>query len=416
MSAPRAELIAVGSELLEPWRTDTNGSYLARVLGERGIAVRFRTVVGDAMDDLESAFRVALERSDLIVATGGLGPTIDDLTREAVAGLLGLPLVQDEEIARRIEERFRLHGLPMPPQNRRQAMVPRGAEVLPNRLGTAPGLWIAGGAARVVLLPGVPEEMRQMTEESVLPRLQGTGERFAHRIIKIAGLTESEVDRRLEHVARGAAPVAWTILASPAQVEIHLRERVPAGGRPEGIERIDGEIAAVLGMHVAARDEETIEEIAGRLLAGRGATLATAESLTGGGIAERVTRIPGASRYFLGGVIAYVDAAKGAVLGVPPGTLRDRGAVSRETALEMAGAARRLFGSTWALSATGYAGPEAGGPERPAGTTFLGLVGPEVESVRELRFPGTRDVVRERSCRSALDMLRRALLQAGSPT
>jgi len=413
MSPPRAELIAVGSELLEPWRTDTNGSYLARVLGERGIAVRFRTVVGDTAEDLEGAFRVALERSDLIVATGGLGPTIDDLTREAVAALLGLPLLEDEGLAAAIEERFRRHGLTMPPQNRRQAMVPRGAEVLPNRLGTAPGLWIVRGDARLVLLPGVPEEMRQITEESVLPRLQGTGERFSHRIIKIAGLAESEVDRRLEPVARGAAPVAWTILASPAQVEIHLRERVPAGGRPEGIDRIDGEIAAVLGAHVAARDEETIEEVTGRLLVGRGATLATAESLTGGGIAERVTRIPGASRYFRGGVVSYVDEAKRDVLGVAPETLRDRGPVSRETAVEMARGVLRLFGSTWALSATGYAGPEGGGPDRPPGTTVLCLAGPGVETVRELNFPGTRDVVRERSCRSALDMLRRALLEAG---
>jgi len=413
MSPPRAELIAVGSELLEPWRTDTNGSYLARVLGERGIAVRFRTVVGDTAEDLEGAFRVALDRSDLIVATGGLGPTIDDLTREAVAALLGLPLLEDEGLAAAIEERFRRHGLTMPPQNRRQAMVPRGAEVLPNRLGTAPGLWIVRGDARLVLLPGVPEEMRQITEESVLPRLQGTGERFAHRIIKIAGLAESEVDRRLEPVARGAAPVAWTILASPAQVEIHLRERVPAGGRPEGIDRIDGEIAAVLGAHVAARDEETIEEVTGRLLVGRGATLATAESLTGGGIAERVTRIPGASRYFRGGVVSYVDEAKRDVLGVAPETLRDRGPVSRETAVEMARGVLRLFGSTWALSATGYAGPEGGGPDRPPGTTVLCLAGPGVETVRELNFPGTRDVVRERSCRSALDMLRRALLEAG---
>ncbi len=414
MSAPRAELIAVGSELLEPWRTDTNGSYLTRVLGERGIAVRFRTVVGDVSNDLQEVFRVALGRSDLIVATGGLGPTIDDLTREAVAGLLGLPLLPDEAMIRRIEERFRRHGLDMPPQNRRQAMVPRGAEVLPNRLGTAPGLWMTSGGARVVLLPGVPEEMRQMTEEWVLPRLEAFGERFAHRVIKIAGLSESEVDRRLEEVARRAAPVAWTILASPGQVEIHLRERLRQGARPEGIERIDGEITAILGARVAARDEETIEEMAGRLLAGRGATVATAESLTGGGIAERLTRTPGASRYYRGGLVAYGDEAKGAVLGVGAETLRAHGAVSRETVLEMAHGARRLFGSTWALAATGYAGPEGGGPGRPPGTVILGLVGPGVEKARDLMLPGSREVVRERTCRLALDMLRRALLDAGT--
>ena len=292
-------------------------------------------------------------------------------------------------------------------------MVPRGAEVLPNRLGTAPGLWLTSGGASLVLLPGVPEEMRQITEESVLPRLGTAGERFAHRIVKIAGLAESEVDRRLEEVARRAAPVAWTILASPGQVEIHLRERVPEGGRPGGIERVDREIASVLGAHVAARDEETIEDVTGRLLAGRGATLATAESLTGGGIAERVTRTPGASRYFRGGVVAYGDEAKGAVLGVAAETLRVHGAVSRETALEMALGARRLFGSTWALSATGYAGPEGGGPDQAPGTAILGLAGPGVETARELRFPGSREIVRERTCRLALDLLRRALLDAG---
>lgn len=413
MSPRRAELIAVGSELLEPWSTDTNGSYLSRVLGERGIAVRFRTVTGDVTEDLQEAFRVALARSDLIVATGGLGPTIDDLTREAVAALLGLPLLPDESVARRIEERFRRHGLPMPPQNRRQAMVPRGAEVLPNRLGTAPGLRLTAGSATLVLLPGVPGEMRQITEESVLPGLGSAGERFACRILKIAGLAESEVDRRLEDVARRAAPVAWTILASPGQIEIHLRERVREGERAGGIERIDGEIVSALGAHVFARDEETMEEVAGRLLAGQGGTLATAESLTGGGISERISRVPGASRYFRGGVVAYDDEAKRAILGVDAGTLRAHGAVSKEAALEMAQGARRVFGSTWALSATGYAGPEGGGADRPPGTVILGLAGPGVEAARDLRLPGGRETVRQRAARTALDMLRRALMGAG---
>ena len=184
MNALRAEIIAVGSELLEPWRADTNGAYLSRRLGERGVGVRFRTTVGDTREDLKGVFRVALERSDLIIATGGLGPTIDDLTRESVAELLDLPLLLDERIARSIEERFRRLALPMPPQNRRQAMVPRGAEVLPNRLGTAPGLWIGSGRATIVLLPGVPDEMRQIVEDSVLPRLPGN---VRPRVVSISG-------------------------------------------------------------------------------------------------------------------------------------------------------------------------------------------------------------------------------------
>src|SRR6266571_2391215 len=410
MMTPTAEFIAVGSELLEPWRTDTNGSYLSRRLGERGIAVRFRTVVGDARDDLKEVFRIALARSDLIVATGGLGPTIDDLTREAVAELLGLPLVLDEKLARRIEDRFRRHSLPMPPQNMRQAMVPQGATILPNRLGTAPGLWLPSGGATIVLLPGVPGEMRQIVDDSVLARLPVEEDRFAYRVIKIAGLTESDVDRRLDEVARSAGPVAWTILAAPEQIEIHLRERVRGGEPPAGMERIDRAIVEVLGAHVFARDEETMEEVIGRLLVERKESLATAESLTGGGIAGRITSVSGASRYFRGAAVVYTDESKKALLGVGERTLETHGAVSAATAVEMARGARHLFGSTWALSATGYAGPEGGGPDRPAGTVVLGLAGPEIETGRELRLPGNRETVRARTGRTALDLLRRALL------
>ncbi|OLC56348.1 MAG: hypothetical protein AUH92_00370 [Acidobacteria bacterium 13_1_40CM_4_69_4] len=410
----RAELIAVGSELLEPWCTDTNGSYLSRVLGERGIAVRFRAVVGDVTQDVQAAFRVALDRSDLIVATGGLGPTVDDLTREAVAGLLGLTLREDESIVRSIEERFRRHSLPMPPQNRRQAMVPRGAEVLPNRLGTAPGLLMKTGTATVVLLPGVPDEMRQIMEESVLPRLGPGGERFAYRVIKIAGLTESEVDRRLADVAHRAAPADWTILAAPGQVEIHLRDRVPDGRPAAAIDGLDREIAVVLGSHVFARDEETMEDVVGRLLVGRRESLACAESLTGGEIAQQITRVPGASRYFRGGVVAYTEESKRAILGVRAVTLGAEGLVGPETAVEMARGARRLFGSTWALSATGYAGPGGGGADKPPGTVFLGLAGPRGETTRDLTLPGTRETVRSRTARTALDLLRRAILDAAA--
>lgn len=410
MTTPSAELIAIGSELLEPWRTDTNGAWLSRRLGERGIPVHFRTVVGDAMEDLKETFRIALRRSDLVVATGGLGPTIDDITREAVAELLDLPLDLDEAVARHIEERFRRHGLPMPPQNRKQAMAPRGAEILPNRLGTAPGLWLRSGRSILVLLPGVPGEMRQIVEDSVLQRLSGDGERYVYRILKIAGLTESEVDRRLDAVARAAGPVAWTILAAPAQIEIHLRERVRAGERPAGIERLDSAIVATLGTHVFARDAETMEEVLGRLLAEREESLSTAESLTGGAIARRITDVPGASRYFRGAAVVYCDDAKKSLVGVSPETLSTHGAVSAEVAVEMARGARRLFSSTWALSATGYAGPEGGGPDRPAGTVVIGLAGPETESVREMRWPGDRSTVRARAVRVALDILRRALL------
>jgi len=300
-----AELVAIGSELLDPWHTDTNGAWLSRRLGERGILVRFRTVVGDALEDLKETFRIAVSRSDLVVATGGLGPTIDDRTRDAVADLLGLPLARDEDLVRGLEERFRRHALPMPPQNLSQAMVPRGAVVLPNPVGTAPGLWIRSGRAEIVLLPGVPAEMRRIFEDSVLSRLASSGDPFVYRVIKIAGLGESEVDRRLDDIARGTGAVDWTILAAPGQVEIHLRERVRRGDRPAGIERLDAAIVASLGPRVFARDDETLESVVGELLVERGHSLATAESVTGGGIARLVTSFPGASRYFRGAAVVY---------------------------------------------------------------------------------------------------------------
>ena len=289
-------------------------------------------------------------------------------------------------------------------------MVPQGATILPNRLGTAPGLWLPSGRATIVLLPGVPGEMRQIVDDSVLARLPVEEDRFAYRVIKIAGLTESDVDRRLDEVARSAGPVAWTILAAPEQIEIHLRERVRGGDAPAGMERIDRAIVEVLGAHVFARDEETMEEVIGSLLVERGESLATAESLTGGGIAGRITSVSGASRYFRGAAVVYTDESKKALLGVGARTLETHGAVSPATAVEMACGARRLFGSTWALSATGYAGPEGGGPDRPAGTVVLGLAGPEIETSRELRLPGNRETVRARTGRTALDLLRRALL------
>jgi nicotinamide-nucleotide amidase len=409
---PRAEVLAIGSELLDPGRSDTNGAYLALRLGEIGIPVRFRTVVGDVIGDLEEAFRVALSRSDLVVATGGLGPTVDDLTREALASLLDLPLEEDRAVLRQIEERFRRLGLDMPPRNRRQAQVPRGAEVLANRLGTAPGLFLRSAGRIVALLPGVPSEMERMAEEELLPRLRPTGERFVYRIFKIAGLAESEVDRRLEDVARRAGEVAWTILASPGQVEIHLRERVRPGEPAVGIERIDREIEATLGIDLFARDGDTLEGTVGRLLLEREESVAVAESLTGGQIAGRISSVPGASRYFVGGVVCYSDEAKRRLLGVRRETLEIHGAASPEVALEMARGARELLAATWGISATGFAGPGGGSADRPPGTVVIGLAGPERALHRELRLPGDRETVRARAAQWALDLLRRELTGA----
>lgn len=411
---PRAEFLAIGSELLEPWRTDTNGAFVALRLGEAGIPIRFRTVAGDVAADLEAVFRTALERSEVIVATGGLGPTVDDLTREAVAAVLGLALREDAAIVRRIEERFRKHGLPMPEQNRRQAMILDGAEVLENPLGTAPGQVLRPSGKFLALLPGVPSEMKRMVEEGVLPRLPRTGRRHAYRILKIAGRTESDVDRRLEEVARRAAPVEWTILGYPGQVEIHLRESVAPGADPEGIGRLDAEIAAALGPDLFGRDEETLEGVVGRLLVERGETVAVAESLTGGRVAARLVDVPGASAYMRGGVVCYAGDAKVDLAGVRPETLAAHGPVSRQAAAEMAEGVRARLHATWGVATTGYAGPEGGAHGRPPGTVFLATAGPGGTRVLERLLPGDRDLVRARSTLMVIDLLRRDLLGAGT--
>jgi nicotinamide-nucleotide amidase len=409
MSARRAELIAVGSELLGPWHLDTNGLYLARRLGEVGIAVRYRGVVSDDAADIEAVFRVALGRSRLIIATGGLGPTVDDRTRETVAALLGRPLLEDASIAKDLEERYRRLGLEMSPGALRQAMAPEGATILPNRRGSAPGLFLKEGETTLVLLPGVPSEMRQMVDEELLPRLAGSHERLVQRTLKISGLSESDVDRRLEPVAREAKNIDWTILAAPGCITIHLSQWTPMGAPSPGIVRAEREIRGILGRHLFAADEETMEEVVGKLLMEVGANLAVAESMTGGGLARRITTVPGASRYFLGGIVCYSDETKVRSAGVQPETLTSHGAVSREVAIEMAAGIRKGLGATWGLSVTGYAGP-GGGDDRPPGTGFIGLSGPGDSSVEEFSFIGDRTAVRERAAQRCLDLLRLALL------
>lgn len=410
MTTRRAETIAIGSELLGAERVDTNGLFLSRCLEEKGIAVAFRTVVGDDPVDLRAALGTALGRADLVIATGGLGPTVDDLTREAVSDLLGLPLAEDAGVLRDIEERFRRYKFQMADNNRRQAMVPRGAEVLPNPLGTAPGLLLRPEGRLLALLPGVPIEMERMVRESLLPRIEAGDGILAHRVLRIAGLGESDVDRRLAAVHAGSAPVEWTILASPGQVEIHLRERVRGAGEATTIERLDREIADVLGVHLFGRDADTLEGVVSRLLLERGARVATAESVTGGGVARRITSVPGASLRFAGGAVCYTDAAKAALAGVEPATLAAEGAVSAAVGLQMAEGIRRRLGAEWGLATTGYAGPDAGGPDRPVGTVFLALAGPGVSVTREALFPGQRATIQDRAAQAALDLLRRGLL------
>jgi nicotinamide-nucleotide amidase len=404
-----AETLAIGSELLGPDRIDTNGSFLARLLGERGIAVRFRTVVGDDRADLREAFRIALLRADVVIATGGLGPTVDDLTREAVSELLSLPLAEDPDLVRELEDRFRSIGRVMAATNRRQAMVPRGAEVMPNTLGSAPGLLLRPDGRYLALLPGVPSEMERMAKDVLMPRLPAADEAFAHRVLKIAGLTESDVDQRLQPVWKSAGEVQWTILAGKGQIEIHLRERVPKGGAAANLERLDAAAAAILGGNLFGRDDETLASVVARRLLERGATLAVAESITAGGVARRLAEVPGASRWLRGGAIVYTDAAKTALAGVAPEILAQHGAISAETARALAQGIRGRLGAGWGLATTGLAGPPSPGDPGPPGTIFLAAAGPEGVRERRVLLPGDRGLVLARAAQAAIDLLRRAL-------
>ncbi len=406
----RAEIIAVGSELLGPHRLDTNSLFLTDHLNRLGIEVTQKTVVGDDEAQIAGAAGGALERAEVVVITGGLGPTADDLTRESVARLLGRRLTRDDRIVEALDRRFRNRGLRMPEINVRQAMLIEGAELLENSRGTAPGQWLREGGRVLVLLPGVPSEMQAMFEEQCRPRLEkiAPGTVLVTRVLKIAGLYESQVDEIAAPIYRRYDNPVTTILASPGEIQLHLR--ATAASEPQAREALNdlaARLELALGNSIFSQDGQTLEEIVGMHLTVKGKTVAVAESCTGGLLAERLTRVPGSSRYFLGGLVAYDNQAKSRWLDVPAAVIESCGAVSGETARIMAESARRRFGADFALSVTGVAGPSGGTAEKPVGLVYMALAeaGRPAEVI-EKRYPGTRDRIRLQASQSALDALR----------
>ena len=410
-----AAIIAVGSELLTPDRTDTNSLWLTARLNELGIDVRMKIVAGDSTDDLSAAFTLALAHADLVVTTGGLGPTADDLTRETVAAVLGRDLEPNGSVLEAIRERFRRRGLPMPAVNARQASVPAGAVVLPNHAGTAPGLWLEAGDRVCVLLPGPPRELQPMFEAHVAPRLQERVgvQRLRRRVIGVTGLTESRTEEIAQPVystfATEAIPLATTILASPGRIELHLSAAgsdatALDGALDQGVQRL----AAALGDAVFSTDGRTLEQVVAAILEARKLRLAVAESCTGGLVLGRLTNVPGSSGWLIGGVVAYDNAVKIEALGVPPALIEEQGAVSEEVARAMAEGVRRRFGADIGLSVTGVAGPSGGTPAKPVGTVAIALDGPSPRA-RTFAFGGDRAMVRALSVAAALDMVRRSL-------
>jgi len=410
-----AEIIAVGSELLTPYRLDTNSLVLTAELNQLGIRVMRKTVVGDNRQELREALEHALSHADVVVCSGGLGPTEDDLTRETVAELLGRKLQRNEEILRGIQERFRKFGRAMPETNVRQAMVPEGADVLENPRGTAPGLWLETNGRYVVLLPGPPNELKAMFGSQVRQRLarHAPKRRLYTRDLRVTGMSESDADHRVASIYKKYAEAEHTILAGPGEIQIHPRVW---SDDPAAAERILDDLVKsfelALGENLFSTSGQTIEEVVADELTQHRATIATAESCTGGLIAARLTNIPGSSTYFLGGVVCYSNDLKTAWTRVPPEIIESKGAVSSEVALALADGIRKSTGAALGLSVTGIAGPGGGTPEKPVGLVHIGLADEKGPKERAFRFPGDRERIRTQATNAALDMVRRYFLYA----
>jgi nicotinamide-nucleotide amidase len=412
-----AEIIAVGSELLTPFRSDTNSLYLTEQLNQLGIEVTFKTIVGDNLRRLVSTAKQALLRSEIVIFSGGLGPTEDDLTREAVAETLGLRLQRNPEIVTQLEQRFAARGWKMAPNNVKQADILEGATVLPNANGTAPGQWLSGkfdgGERIIILLPGPPHELKALFEAEVRERLRAKvpAAFLATRVLKVAMLGESQVDARVAPIYKKHAGVDTTILGGAGEVQLHFTTRAPTADEARGrVDEVAGEVEDELDDFVFSREGESLEQIVGYWLQMRNATVAVAESCTGGLLAERITSVSGSSRYFLGGAVVYSNELKTEFAGVPADMIERHGAVSREVAAALAEGIRYRCESTFGVGVTGVAGPSGGTAEKPVGLVFHAVAGASGTEVVQRNFPGDRKRIRWFAATMALDMLRRKLM------
>lgn len=409
-----AEIIAVGSELLTPQRLDTNSLYLTDQLNSLGVEVHRKSVIGDDREMLACEIRQSLTRSEIVIITGGLGPTEDDVTRDAVAEALGRPLVFREDLLEVLTERFKRLNRKMAETNRRQTFLVDGAEPLANPRGTAPGQWIATGGRIAMLLPGPPRELKGMFGEECLPRLKLLlpPQVIQTRFFRVAGMGESDLDQLISPAYKPFTNPATTILAGPGDIQIHLRARGATVRETEQLlNAVAPKIEELVGDRIYSTDGAPLEEIVGRMLRARGETLAVAESCTGGLLGERITSVPGSSDYFLGGFLLYSDRTKTDLAGVDAALISAHSSVSEEVAKAMAVGARGKTGATHALAVTGEAGPESASGV-PVGTVIIGVAseGRQPEAYRYALFGG-REGIRARAAQWALDQLRRQLRQ-----
>lgn len=402
-----ASILAIGSEMLGPTRLDTNSLKITTALESFGIPLVRKSVVGDLLADLVSEIRFSIARVELLVITGGLGPTEDDLTREALVEAFGLTIERDASIVEWIESRFKERGLQMPDVNRKQGNVFTGQTTLRNERGTAPGFHIETDGKHVWVFPGVPHELEWMIATYFTPWLRsiGGGRERHRRVLKIAGMTESGVEEKLKPYYERHPGELVTILASGGQIEIHL------GGDDRALTAArEAEIAELFGPRLFGFDDDTLESVIGALLLKRGETLATAESCTGGLLGSRITDVAGSSAYYLGGAICYTAAAKTDLVNVDPELIREHGEVSEPVAVALARGARTRFATTWGVGITGIAGPTGGTAEKPVGTVHIAVSGPNGDKHRKLFWPASRTMVKWFSTQTALDLLRRELL------
>ncbi len=413
-----AEIIAVGSEMLTAGRLDTNSLFITEHLNSIGIEVTAKHVIGDDRALLTEAIRRSLHDADVVILSGGLGPTEDDLTRDAAAAAIGCEMLRDEAIVAAIEQRFRTMKREMPAINLRQAMVLDGAEVLSNDRGTAPGQWRAVGDKYVAMLPGPPSELKSMFVRECLPRLQKVAPQTAIHtaVLRITGISESFLDQTIAPIYVGRENLVTTVLAHDGDLQVRFRAQCATEKAARTLsESVAGEAFALLGEHVYSRDGESLESVVGKRLLAAGAMLVVAESATGGGLAQRITSIPGSSAYFAGGFVTYSKQMKSEVLGVPPELIAAHGTVSKEVAQAMAEGARQVTGADWAVSITGNAGPSTDGAESPVGTVYIGVAGPSGTTVTHRIWPvNDRGRVRSFAAQAALDLLNRRLISHSS--
>jgi nicotinamide-nucleotide amidase len=411
----KACIVAVGSEMLTPFRVDTNSLFVTERLNEIGYDVRLKAVVADNIVELAQVIAGALAWADLLVVTGGLGPTEDDLTRDAVAQVLDVPFDLDEAVVEGIRARFARRGMTMPENNRRQAMVPRGATMIENANGTAPGLWLEHGPTKIVLLPGPPREMKPMLDAVIRDRIPASGAGLFWRVLCISGRAESDVDAQAGPIYRRwlaqVPPISTTILAMLGQIELHWT--AAAAVRADADAALDSavqELERALGPAVFSTDGRPLEAVVGDLLRAKQITIAVAESCTGGLLASRLTDVPGSSDYFDRGVVCYSNESKTDLLGVPADLIRNVGAVSEPVAVGMASGVRDRAGTRVGVGVTGIAGPGGGSEEKPVGTVSIAVVIGRQVKARTFQFMGNRELVKFQAAQSALNMVRLMLL------